>query len=385
MIYPECSIALRNSRRNPMKSEIDRNYGHLNAMAKKLRHKFEAPYMALKVPSICGVCFTTIFLVAIMQPTLAQQTVLIGSQSMTPEVTVNLSAIYGSTNWANTQNFPSLQPNPVSSGGIRQLLVPNLRVAPKIRASTSHPPAPSRKPIYTSRSAQIVTPPRKQVEANTKPVAPALPLKSYSNPPAPTAVSRKPADKAIAKFTPVDTKPKPATRRPKAPETLANKRLAPPPPPPPPTVMGKAETVTPKAPTVPKVMAKKQKATAARPAIKASAKLKQMATLTPAGDNALEVRFRSGSSVLSRDDERRLKAMAQSLATTETRLQLKAYAEATGNDTSKARRLSLSRALVVRSFLIENGLRSTRIDVRALGIARDGGAPDRVDIVTIDG
>ena len=385
MIYPECSIALRNSRRNPMKSEIDRNYGHLNAMAKKLRHKFEAPYMALKVPSICGVCFTTIFLVATMQPTLAQQTVLIGSQSMTPEVTVNLSAIYGSTNWANTQNFPSLQPNPVSSGGIRQLLVPNLRVAPKIRASTSHPPAPSRKPIYTSRSGLVVTRPRKQVEANTKPVAPALPSKSYSNPPAPTAVSRKPADKAIAEFTPVDTKPKPATRRPKAPETLANKRLAPPPPPPPPTVMGKAETVTPKAPTVPKVMAKKQKATAARPAIKASAKLKQMATLTPAGDNALEVRFRSGSSVLSRDDERRLKAMAQSLATTETRLQLKAYAEATGNDTSKARRLSLSRALVVRSFLIENGLRSTRIDVRALGIARDGGAPDRVDIVTIDG
>ena len=387
MIYPECSIAVSRRRKNPMKTKIDRNHGPLNAMAKKLRRKFEAPYMALKVPSICGVCITTIFLIAIMQPTLAQQTVLIGSQSMTPEVTVNLSAIYGSTNSANTQNFPSLQPNLVSSVGIRQLLVPNLRVAPKIRASRSHPPAPSRKPIFTSRSALVVTRPRKQVEANTKPAAPALPSKSYSNSPAPTAVSRKLADKAIAKFPPVDTKPKPATRRLKAPETLANNRLAPPPPPPPPppTVMGKAETVTPKAPAVPKVMAKKPRATAARPAIKASAKLKQMATLTPAGDNALEVRFRSGSSVLSRDDERRLKAMAQSLATTETRLQLKAYAEATGNNTSKARRLSLSRALVVRSFLIENGLRSTRIDVRALGIARDGGAPDRVDIVTIDG
>lgn len=98
----------------------------------------------------------------------------------------------------------------------------------------------------------------------------------------------------------------------------------------------------------------------------------------------LEVRFRSGSSVLTRDDERRLKVVVQSLASTETRLQLKAYAEATGNDTSKARRLSLSRALAVRSFLIENGLRSTRIDVRALGIARDGGAPDRVDIVKMD-
>ena len=148
--------------------------------------------------------------------------------------------------------------------------------------------------------------------------------------------------------------------------------------------MDKAETVTSKAPDVPKVMAKKPKAAAARRVMKATAKLNQMATLTPAGDNSLEGRFRSGSSVLTRDDERRLKVMVQSLDPTGTRLQLKAYAEATGNNTSKARRLSLSRALAVRSFLIENGLRSTRIDVRALGIARDGGAPDRVDIVTMD-
>jgi outer membrane protein OmpA-like peptidoglycan-associated protein len=98
----------------------------------------------------------------------------------------------------------------------------------------------------------------------------------------------------------------------------------------------------------------------------------------------MQVRFRSGSSVMTRDDEDLLKAMAAKVAATDSRLQLKAYAEATGNDTSKARRLSLSRALAVRSFLIENGLRSTRIDVRALGIARDGGAPDRVDIVTLE-
>lgn len=76
--------------------------------------------------------------------------------------------------------------------------------------------------------------------------------------------------------------------------------------------------------------------------------------------------------------------MAEKVAPTEARLQLKAYASGKGNDTSKARRLSLSRALAVRSFLIENGLRSTRIDVRALGIARDGGAPDRVDIVLLE-
>jgi outer membrane protein OmpA-like peptidoglycan-associated protein len=118
-------------------------------------------------------------------------------------------------------------------------------------------------------------------------------------------------------------------------------------------------------------------------AAKDSQKRQQVASLTPSGDDLLEVRFRAGSSVLTRDVEGRLKAMADKIAPTDSRLQLKAYAEGSGNDTSKARRLSLSRALAVRSFLIENGLRSTRIDVRALGIAHDGGAPDRVDIVLL--
>ena len=49
------------------------------------------------------------------------------------------------------------------------------------------------------------------------------------------------------------------------------------------------------------------------------------------------------------------------------RLQLLAYAAGAENESSKARRLSLSRALAVRSYLIAEGVRSTRIDVRALG------------------
>ncbi len=109
-----------------------------------------------------------------------------------------------------------------------------------------------------------------------------------------------------------------------------------------------------------------------------------MAASTPSSDDILQVRFRASSSALTRDDEDLLKTIADKVAATEARLQLKAYAEGSGNDTSKARRLSLSRALAVRSFLIENGLRSTRIDVRALGIARDGGVPDRVDIVFLE-
>jgi outer membrane protein OmpA-like peptidoglycan-associated protein len=63
------------------------------------------------------------------------------------------------------------------------------------------------------------------------------------------------------------------------------------------------------------------------------------------------------------------------------RLQLKAYASGTGEMASRARRLSFSRALAVRSYLIERGVRGTRIDVRALGSDTDVAPRDRVDLV----
>jgi len=61
-------------------------------------------------------------------------------------------------------------------------------------------------------------------------------------------------------------------------------------------------------------------------------------------------------------------------------LQLLAYADGDASNISKARRLSLSRALEVRKVLMDLGVRSTRIEVRALGNKRDGSDPiDRVD------
>lgn len=65
------------------------------------------------------------------------------------------------------------------------------------------------------------------------------------------------------------------------------------------------------------------------------------------------------------------------------RLQLVAYAQAEGDGASQARRLSLTRALAVRSYLIEQGIRSTRMDVRALGPSPDGGPADRVDVLVV--
>lgn len=57
-----------------------------------------------------------------------------------------------------------------------------------------------------------------------------------------------------------------------------------------------------------------------------------------------------------------------------------AYAAGKTDDPSVARRLSLSRALAVRSALVAEGVASTRIYVRALGSQTAGGPPDRVDL-----
>lgn len=65
-------------------------------------------------------------------------------------------------------------------------------------------------------------------------------------------------------------------------------------------------------------------------------------------------------------------------------LQLLAYAEGDEANASKARRLSLSRALEVRKYLMEQGMRSTRIEVRALGNKLEGRGPaDRVDAILV--
>lgn len=62
------------------------------------------------------------------------------------------------------------------------------------------------------------------------------------------------------------------------------------------------------------------------------------------------------------------------------RVQLEAYGGPRGDKSSDSRRLSLKRALVVRELLIEDGVPSEKIDVRAMGGADDSGAADRVDV-----
>lgn len=96
------------------------------------------------------------------------------------------------------------------------------------------------------------------------------------------------------------------------------------------------------------------------------------------------IKFANGATELAPASVSDLKQLASDLSAVLDRgngqVQLEAFGGAPGDKSSEARRISLKRALAVRAQLIEDGVPPERIDVRALGGADDGGAPDRVDV-----
>ncbi len=115
----------------------------------------------------------------------------------------------------------------------------------------------------------------------------------------------------------------------------------------------------------------------------------EMAALDPVDiptlpGQSLQITFAVNQATLPDGAQAPLAAIAAKLAADDTlRLQLKAYAGGGADSASHARRLSLSRALAVRSQLIGHGVRSTRIDVRALGNKSESGTSDRVDVILV--
>ncbi len=181
--------------------------------------------------------------------------------------------------------------------------------------------------------------------------------------------------------------PKPGVKAPAAAKKKAARKLAPAPkaqPKPDVKVADMKKSAPPKpsaapppppAIKAPEPAAKKPDASKSQPSQQASA---------PAGakaDQAVNVVFASGDAKLSDAGKQTLDNLAAKLkAAPNSRMQLLAYAGEPNLSASKARRLSLSRALSVRTFLISKGVRSTRIDVRALGNKVPGGQPNRVDL-----
>ena len=205
---------------------------------------------------------------------------------------------------------------------------------------------------------------------------PEVPAAKPASAPAPAA---KPTPAPVAKPQPA----KPATDVASAPPapTIASA------PPPPPAVKPEPKTSAPSASaSVPPPPPVAQPSTTIPSAAEPAREEKQTASLTGGSDIvepglATQVVFATDASKLPDDAKNVLQGLVKKIGeSAELRIQLLAYAGGPSLSSSKARRLSLSRALSVRSFLIESGMRSTRIDVRALGNKTEEEPVNRVDV-----
>ncbi len=277
-------------------------------------------------------------------------------QPATDNVSINWNALNNAgqvRSVVSTQGYASA---PVYQSG---LLIPGTRMP----RSTLHVAPPA-----GSSSVQLSKP-------ATKKAAP-KPAMAKAPAPAPTPkVASAPA-------------PKPATPAPSAPKKLAEKKpaaLAPttsasaPPPPPPATISASAPPPSPMPAT-----AEAPKAPAI-PAAPATTEQASTASTTSSDDGAVQVIFNGGDTKLSADGQAAVDRVLGELEKSDgVRVQLMAYAVGDDLTASQARRISLSRALSVRSYLIEKGMRSSRIDVRALGDKGEGDPKNRVDVNLID-
>ncbi|MSP51979.1 MAG: hypothetical protein EXQ91_06260 [Alphaproteobacteria bacterium] len=254
-------------------------------------------------------------------------------------------------------------------------------------------PAP---PSATERTAPAKTPDKPAAARSNNaavppsPTAPAAPRASVARLEAPPLTAPPPPTLpgSAASAPALTAPPPPLAPPPFAPPSTSAAAPAPPPRAPPPVVSSPATTAalpalaparTPPAPVTDRVAPPPRtvEAPPSRPT--------QTASLPPPSNGPIlaKVVFPDGAIKLSGASAEQLRAIAKSMATSDTRLQVQSYATPVGADTSSgARRLSLTRALEIRSFLIEQGVKGTLIDVRALGAPPDSQG-DRVEIIAL--
>lgn len=341
------------------------------------------------------------FSLLIPLPSLAQ--VVIGGDE--PDVTVNWAVL---DRLGNPPTLPDMlkaqPPRPSAASRYESKAEQTVIYRRAGKAAESVPAKHAHKPLNVQPAAQEVeTPPAPAPKSAPAAKAPPVPAKevtaSIEAPPKP-----QPAKKAEAPQPPA---PPPATVP--APATLPSAALPPPvqtpappaakPTAPPPTIaqpqppaIAPMPPITPTpsipaptmpAPLPPAPVAPPQVATAvAPPSTLPASKATSGSGVYHKGD-VLTVLFTPDESRLPDAAQGELTALAQKLSRDESlSLQLVAFAQGDEASTSKARRLSLSRALEVRRVLMDLGVRSTRIEVRALGNKNDSGdSPDRVDAI----
>lgn len=131
--------------------------------------------------------------------------------------------------------------------------------------------------------------------------------------------------------------------------------------------------------------ARRQAEKSAKPSlIQVSSPVTKPAPQPTAAPQRQVVTFSGDSSELSDGGRKALEQAAQLMTRDPSlRLQLLAYAGGVDGSRGSARSMSLARALAVRSYLMGRGIRSTRVEVRALGAQTNTTPIDRVDLVYI--
>lgn len=270
---------------------------------------------------------------------------------------------------------PSSAPAPVASNAPTPLTKPEQDVAasePETTAAPVSAPAAPAAPEPAQQVAQNSTP-------DPEPSAPAP-----AAPPVTTETAQVEAPEP-APLPSTDSAPEPAPSAP-AIDPVEDESAVPVPPAPSP------DTTTP-APELPSTTPEPAPEPEPEPAPAPSAPAEEGAlppetstapASTASGGGEYSLGFGAESFEVSDAAKRQLDSVIAEMSQQEDlRIQLQAYAQGDGANASKARRLSLSRALQVRSYLIDQGVRSTRIDVRALGANVPSGPADRVDIKTV--
>ena len=110
----------------------------------------------------------------------------------------------------------------------------------------------------------------------------------------------------------------------------------------------------------------------------------QIVMLPAAGPPPVQARilFPEASVELSEPAKIELIRVAEMLTQDQsTSVQLLAFAQASDSGTGSAGRISLTRAFVVRAFLLEQGVQPLRMNLRSLADQAQDGPPDRVDIL----
>lgn len=244
-------------------------------------------------------------------------------------------------------------------------------------------------------------------EAGRKPDRPKMaPKPSPKSSPAPLPQVR---DKAREdKPKPVVTappKPQPAKPAPRKPDPIPRQAAAPPAPaenmPAKPKVTAKsaAESETGDSPGAPEA---KASPTPAVPAARPTGSNQAVAVVTPpagkpkpdagaaspAGRRTIAkpvtIAFEAGSGSLPKPPPAALDSLISQMTADEAlRIVIYAYAKGGSGSASKARRLSFSRALAVRRYLVGKGVRGTRAEIRALGNKTEDEPADRVDLVLV--